>query len=304
MVPSSWCGTEYWPDSKVTSGVFAGTCRVVPNATVCGVIATGCRRARSSASISTGGRLVPAVMAFNLTRAAATITGPGLAAATTATIRRKLIAVPARVATSARRYRPVLERRRQRPVQPGLRTTVKPQRPAGKSLLWPAPAGLGSPQSNGAAAGRIGRERLDAASRPRHQAGGLVMSRQARAAPGSARVRSGCELAPSGALQTCRAPASWKFRSRSTSVHGRTVAEPREATHRALVPLVKGHAEMMVEPRDPRESPCADASDLDHDLPYRLAGVDVLERLAGVLECEGSPHHRVHVTPFNQTEEH
>ena len=49
--------------------------------------------------------LVLAVMAFNLTRAAATITGPGLAKATTATIRRKLIAVPARVASSARRVR-------------------------------------------------------------------------------------------------------------------------------------------------------------------------------------------------------
>lgn len=47
--------------------------------------------------------LVLAVMAFNLTRAAATLTGPRLAKATTATIRRKLIAVPARVATSARR---------------------------------------------------------------------------------------------------------------------------------------------------------------------------------------------------------
>jgi len=47
--------------------------------------------------------LVLAVMAFNLTRAAATITGPGLAKVTTATIRRKLIAVPARVASSARR---------------------------------------------------------------------------------------------------------------------------------------------------------------------------------------------------------
>jgi hypothetical protein len=47
--------------------------------------------------------LVLAVMAFNLTRAAATITGPGLAKATTATIRRKLITVPARVASSARR---------------------------------------------------------------------------------------------------------------------------------------------------------------------------------------------------------
>jgi hypothetical protein len=47
--------------------------------------------------------LVLAVMAFNLTRAAATITGPTLAKATTATIRRKLIAVPARIASSARR---------------------------------------------------------------------------------------------------------------------------------------------------------------------------------------------------------
>lgn len=47
--------------------------------------------------------LVLAVMAFNLTRAAATLTGSGLAKATTATIRRKLIAVPARVASSARR---------------------------------------------------------------------------------------------------------------------------------------------------------------------------------------------------------
>jgi hypothetical protein len=47
--------------------------------------------------------LVLAVMAFNLTRAAATITGPGLAKATTATIRRKLITVPARIASSARK---------------------------------------------------------------------------------------------------------------------------------------------------------------------------------------------------------
>jgi hypothetical protein len=47
--------------------------------------------------------LVLAVIAFNLSRAAATITGPGLAKATTATIRRKLIAVPARIASSARR---------------------------------------------------------------------------------------------------------------------------------------------------------------------------------------------------------
>jgi hypothetical protein len=47
--------------------------------------------------------LVLAVIAFNLTRAAATITGPALARATTATIRRKLVTVPARVASSARR---------------------------------------------------------------------------------------------------------------------------------------------------------------------------------------------------------
>ena len=47
--------------------------------------------------------LVLAVIAFNLTRAAASLTEPRLAKATTATIRRTLIAVPCRVATSARR---------------------------------------------------------------------------------------------------------------------------------------------------------------------------------------------------------
>ncbi len=48
--------------------------------------------------------LVLAVIAFNLTRAAATLTGrAGLAKSTTATIRRNLIPVPARVASSARR---------------------------------------------------------------------------------------------------------------------------------------------------------------------------------------------------------
>ncbi|REE02282.1 IS1380 family transposase [Citricoccus muralis] len=50
--------------------------------------------------------LVLAAMAFNLTRGAATITGPGLAkatTATTATIRRKIINIPARIASSARR---------------------------------------------------------------------------------------------------------------------------------------------------------------------------------------------------------
>lgn len=47
--------------------------------------------------------LVLAVIAFNLTRAAGTMAAPDLARATTATIRRKLITVPTRVATSARR---------------------------------------------------------------------------------------------------------------------------------------------------------------------------------------------------------
>ena len=49
--------------------------------------------------------LVLAAMAFNLTRAAATITGPRLARARTATIRRTLVTVPARIASSARRLR-------------------------------------------------------------------------------------------------------------------------------------------------------------------------------------------------------
>ena len=44
-----------------------------------------------------------AVIAFNLTRAAATLSGTDLARATTATVRRKLIHVPARIASSARR---------------------------------------------------------------------------------------------------------------------------------------------------------------------------------------------------------
>ena len=47
--------------------------------------------------------LVLGVIAFNLTRAAATITGTELAKATTGTIRRKLINVAARIATSGRR---------------------------------------------------------------------------------------------------------------------------------------------------------------------------------------------------------
>ena len=47
--------------------------------------------------------LVLAVIGFNLTRASARLNGPKLAKATMATIRRTLIAVPARIATSARR---------------------------------------------------------------------------------------------------------------------------------------------------------------------------------------------------------
>ena len=47
--------------------------------------------------------LVLAVIAFNLTRAAATLADTGLTRATTATIRRKLINIPARIASSARR---------------------------------------------------------------------------------------------------------------------------------------------------------------------------------------------------------
>ncbi len=47
--------------------------------------------------------LVLAVIAFNLTRAASTLAGPTMAKATTATIRRKLVHVPARIASSARR---------------------------------------------------------------------------------------------------------------------------------------------------------------------------------------------------------
>jgi hypothetical protein len=49
--------------------------------------------------------LVLAVMAFNLARAAAALTGPQLARASTGTLRRTLIAVPARIASSGRRLR-------------------------------------------------------------------------------------------------------------------------------------------------------------------------------------------------------
>jgi hypothetical protein len=47
--------------------------------------------------------LVLAVIAFNLTRASGSLAAPDLARATTATVRRKLVHLPCRVATSARR---------------------------------------------------------------------------------------------------------------------------------------------------------------------------------------------------------
>jgi hypothetical protein len=57
----------------------------------------------SSSFAANSAWLVLAVMAFNLTRAAATLTDVALGKATTATIRRKLINIAARIATSARR---------------------------------------------------------------------------------------------------------------------------------------------------------------------------------------------------------
>ena len=73
--------------------------------------------------------LVLAVMAFNLTRTAATLTGPALAKATTATIRRKLITVPARIASLSPPDHPppaaalALGNRLDHPLHPSLRTT-------------------------------------------------------------------------------------------------------------------------------------------------------------------------------------
>ena len=49
--------------------------------------------------------LVLACIAFNLTRAAAAAAGSDLAKATTGTIRRTLVNLPARIATSARKVR-------------------------------------------------------------------------------------------------------------------------------------------------------------------------------------------------------
>jgi Transposase DDE domain group 1 len=57
----------------------------------------------SSSFAANSAWLVLAVVAFNLTRAAATLAGGNLARATTPTVRRKLINVAARTATSARR---------------------------------------------------------------------------------------------------------------------------------------------------------------------------------------------------------
>lgn len=69
------------------------------------------------------------MIAFNLTRAAATITGPGLAKATTATIRRKLTpSLPGPRRRPQSHAAPpgglALEGRLDRAVRPGLRTTT------------------------------------------------------------------------------------------------------------------------------------------------------------------------------------
>ncbi len=61
-------------------------------------------RVPSSRFTANAAWLVCAVMAFNLTRAAAAATGdPKLVRATTGTVRRTLVSVPARIASSARR---------------------------------------------------------------------------------------------------------------------------------------------------------------------------------------------------------
>ena len=72
--------------------------------------------------------LVLAVMAFNLTRVAGTLAEPQFAKATTATIRRKLITVPARVATSARRVS--LHLPHAWPWETAWTRTLRPSRPA------------------------------------------------------------------------------------------------------------------------------------------------------------------------------
>lgn len=57
----------------------------------------------TASSLRNAAWLALAVIAFNLTRAAGALAAPDLARATTATVRRKLVHVPCRVATSARR---------------------------------------------------------------------------------------------------------------------------------------------------------------------------------------------------------
>ena len=77
--------------------------------------------------------LVLAVIAFNLTRAAGALAAPDLAKATTATLRRKLITVPTRVASSARRITLHLPKslalggRMDSTVRPGLRPATSPR---------------------------------------------------------------------------------------------------------------------------------------------------------------------------------
>ena len=56
--PTSRCGTEYWQCSKLTIGVLSATVRVTPNTAVNGVAGSGCSRACSWVSISTGARRV------------------------------------------------------------------------------------------------------------------------------------------------------------------------------------------------------------------------------------------------------
>lgn len=105
--------------------------------------------------------LVLAVMAFNLTRAAATITGTALAKATTATVRRKTDrpARPGRVLRATGDPPPLgalaLAERLERPVQPRLRTTT------GTDDLTTQPTPARRPTRNDPAA------RPDGRSRPR-----------------------------------------------------------------------------------------------------------------------------------------
>jgi hypothetical protein len=109
-------------------------------------------------------RLVLAVMAFNLARAAATLTGPRLARATTATIRRALIAVPARIASSARRLPCTC-----RPAGPG--STPGPAcspTPAGRRHQ-PPPDQLGRTRPNQRAMEKPGRPAI----RPTHPASSI-----------------------------------------------------------------------------------------------------------------------------------